>query len=103
MAPWAVSSVLTEPQIDSPLVTVTDVHHPGKAEGKGPSRVPRGAAGIHSCSAFDGCSLVPEMPSCVSMSLLQLSLSLPKSQIPEDTASNMVNHHRSCHDRAKAA
>lgn len=31
-----------QPRIVSPLVTVTDVHHPGKAEGKGPSRVPRG-------------------------------------------------------------
>lgn len=30
-----------QPRIASPLVTVTDVHHPGKAEGKGPSRVPR--------------------------------------------------------------
>lgn len=30
-----------QPRIVSPLVTVTDVHHPGKAEGKGPSRVPR--------------------------------------------------------------
>lgn len=90
-----------QPRIDSPLVTVTDVHRPGKAEGKGPSRVPR-----RDRDSLQFC--IRWMPSRSRDAIVRFhvpspTVSLPRSQIPEDTASNVVNHHRSCHDRAKAA